>query len=51
MVWGELIRGSAEERVRGDTSGKPPYPNVPNLELAFDDACRTLAMHLPRRPK
>jgi len=54
-VWDELIRGSDEETVTHGPDGKrtvyPPYPRVPKLELAFDDACRTLAMHLAKLPK
>ena len=54
-VWDELIRGSGEETAEHGPEGTktvyPPYPMAPKPELAFDDACRTLAMHLAKLPK
>lgn len=54
-VWDELIRGSGEETAEHGPEGTktvyPPYPRAPKSELAFDDACQTLAMHLAKLPK
>ena len=54
-VWEELIRGSDEDTATHSPDGKrtiyPPYPKVPKVEGAFDDACRTLSMHLAKPPK
>ncbi len=57
VVWSELIHGSHKETAVGhsDDQGKatyyPPYPAVPRLEWAFQDACRKLARHLNTPPK